>query len=496
MSRRGIIRDVPTALSRRKFLAAPAVAALAAQSKPRPNIVFLASDQHSSDMLGCYGNPQVISPNLDRLASEGIRFRHCISNSPVCSAFRGMLMSGQHPLYNGVFCNDVGIRPGIVKYFGEVLRDSGYRMGYVGKWHLYGGDRKRPIPAGPDRLGFDDMFYSDNCTLQLGPKDSFYWNEKNERVLYHEWQPFGQAKQAVSFLDNCKPDQPFALFVSVHPPHNFGREQYKTELELMARYAGVDITLRPNVVDRPELHEWYRGHMAMITGVDTAFGRILDKLKEKGFDQNTIVVFTADHGDLLNSHGRTWPKSFPESESSRVPLLMRLPNRLRAGTVSDQLIGSLDLMPTLLGLMGAPIPSTCQGKNLASAIRRGSSDAADSVPFFYFDPGWRGVYTHRYTYSVAEPGSSKDPAFNWNTLYDREKDPFEQTNLFDSPSHRSVKDHLHQQTFAWMAKFHDPFPTGAELMKLCFNEKPQTILLQRPDNCRPPANPVDLLARK
>jgi arylsulfatase A-like enzyme len=406
-----------------------------------------------------------------------------------------MLMSGQHPLYNGVFCNDVGIRPGAVKYFAEVLRDTGYRTGYIGKWHLYGGDRKRPIPAGPDRLGFDDMFLSDNCSLRLGPNDSFYWNERGELTLYHEWQPFGQARQAVSFLDSCKSGQPFALFVSVHPPHNFGPEQYKTEPELMAAYANAKIKLRPNVTDTPEIREWYRGHMAMITGVDTAFGRILDKLREKGLDRNTIVVFTADHGDLLRSHGRIWPKSFPEAESSRVPLLMRLPERLRAGTVSDLLIGSLDLMPTLLGLMGAQVPSTCQGKNLADAIRRGSSDATESVPFFYFDPGWRGVYTDRYTYSFAEPGPPKAPAFNWNTLYDRQQDPFEQKNLFDSSAHRSIKEKLHRLSLSWMERFHDPFPTGAQLMKLCFNEASEAKLLQRPDNCRPPGRPVDLLAK-
>jgi arylsulfatase A-like enzyme len=485
--------------TRRDFLTIPALAALGpavlpCQTRPpRPNLLFLASDQHSSDMLGCYGNRPVISPNLDRLAAEGIRFRHCISNSPVCSPYRAMLMSGQHPLYNGVFCNDIAIRPGAVKYFAEVLRDSGYRTGYVGKWHLYGGDRRRPIPAGPGRLGFDDTFWSDNCTLRLGPKDSFYWNEKGERVLYREWQPFGQARQAVEFLEACTPERPFALFVSVHPPHNFGPDHYKTEPELMARYDAAKIRLRPNVADTPEMHEWYCGHMAMITGVDTAFGRILDKLREKGLDRNTIVVFTADHGDLLGSHGRPWPKSFPESESARVPLLMRLPNGQRAGTVSDLLIGSLDLMPTLLGLMGAGIPATCQGRGLADAIGRGSDDAVDCVPLFYFDPGWRGVYTRRYTYSVAEKGWQAKPGFDWNTLYDREKDPFEQNNLFESAAHRAVKEKMHQLTLAWMEKFRDPFPTGAELMRICFNAKPQEILMQR-ENARLAARPIDLLA--
>ncbi len=199
-----------------------------------------------------------------------MRFAHCISNAPVCSPFRSMLMSGQHPLYNGVFCNDVSILHN-GPHLAEVLRDAGYRTGYVGKWHLYGGDRNRPIPAGADRLGFDDLFLSDNCSLQFGPKDSYYWNAQGEKTLYHEWQPYGQAKQAIDFLDAQSPDRPFALFMSVHPPHNFGKEHYKTEPELMAKYDPASVHLRPNVEDTPEMRDWYRGYMAMVTGVDEAF---------------------------------------------------------------------------------------------------------------------------------------------------------------------------------------------------------------------------------
>ncbi|MBW2252879.1 MAG: sulfatase-like hydrolase/transferase [Deltaproteobacteria bacterium] len=114
----------------------------ASSKAKRPNLVFVFSDQQSQDMLGCYGNHGIKTPHLDRLAAEGLRFNHCISTSPVCTPFRGMLMSGQHPLYCGAMHNDVPLLANNGPYFGHVLRDAGYRMGYVGKWHLLGAVRE------------------------------------------------------------------------------------------------------------------------------------------------------------------------------------------------------------------------------------------------------------------------------------------------------------------------------------------------------------------
>jgi len=186
--------------------------------KARPNLLFVLSDQHSSDMLGCYGNRQVISPNFDRLAAEGVRFDHCISSSPVCTPYRGMLLSGQHPLRTGALDNDLRMLPGDGAYLGEVLRDAGYRTGYIGKWHLYGGDRVRPIPPGPDRYGFDDTFISNNCTVTFDEERAYYWDEQGNRTLYGDWEPYAQTRQALDFLDDQPTEGPFALFVAWHPP--------------------------------------------------------------------------------------------------------------------------------------------------------------------------------------------------------------------------------------------------------------------------------------
>lgn len=437
--------------------------ALAAHPSPegRPNLVYVFSDQQSWDMLGCYGNKDLITPHFDRLADEGVRFNYCISNYPLCTPYRGLLMSSQHPLRTGAMQNDLQMLPGNGKYFGEVLRDAGYHTGYYGKWHLYGGDRVRPIPPGPYRYGFDHEFLSNNCTLRFGKELAYYWDENGKKQLYGDWEPYAQTRQAMAFLDRHAGDaKPFALFMSWHPPHNWGRAHagYDAPEDCLKRYDPVKIHLRPTVKDTPVHREQYQGHMAMISSLDRAFGWLMDKLEEKDLTQNTIVVFTSDHGDLLRSYD--WPKfkSRPEDGSCRVPLLIRFPKRLKPA-VRDVLISSLDLMPTLLGMMDLPIPDTCQGQNLTEAIIEGRDDAVESVPLFHISASWRGIYTRRYTYSYSVRSSDGKSLFAkkhfFNHLYDRQKDPAEMHDLYDVPEYAALQKRLHQQTLDWMKRFDD-----------------------------------------
>jgi len=418
----------------------------------QPNLLFVFSDQQSSDMLGCYGNDQIITPNIDRMAAEGVLFKHCISSSPVCTPYRGMLMSGMHPLYNGCLVNDIQMLPGNGNYFGEVLRDAGYRMGYIGKWHLYGGIRDRGIPPGPMRYGFDHEFFSNNCKLEYGAEDAFYWDENGEKVNLDQWEPDGQTNQALAFIDQHAGRQPFALFISWHPPHNWV-ERYGAPSDYEKLYDTSEIEVRPTCEDTPVSRVEYQGYMAMCTNLDDNIGRLLKKLEEKGVRDNTLVVYTSDHGDLIRSYGiHDWHKSVPEHVASRVPLILNWPEKL-SPRVSEMLVGTLDLMPTLLGLLGIKPPGTCQGSNYAAALKEGKDQPTESVPFFFWGStsDWRGVYTHRYTYAFEPPGATR----GINVLYDRQKDPHELENLFDSPDHVKVREELHALTKKWMEKFHD-----------------------------------------
>ncbi len=430
----------------------------------RPNLVFVMSDQHSWDMLGCYGNSDLKTPHFDRLAREGIRFNHCVSNSPLCTPYRGILMSSRHPLETGAMVNDVQMLPGNGTYLGEVLRDAGYRMGYFGKWHLYGGERVRSVPAGPFRYGFDHEFLTNNCTLLFDADRAYYWDPQGRKQLYGAWEPYAQTKQAIEFIKQHAKRR-FALFLAWHPPHNWGRKHagYSAPDDMLDLYDPATLHLRPTVADNPEIRLKYQGHMAMISSLDRAFGELLQTLDELELTENTLVIFTSDHGDMLMSYG--WPnfKGRAEDGSCRVPLLVRYPTRLQH-RVSELLIGTFDLMPTILGLMGLPIPQTCRGLDLTDAILHSRDDAVQSQPLFLLPANWRGIYTRRYTYSFSVAPDAPPPAgLSYNILYDRTSDPWQQHNLFESADHKQIRRELHQATLKSMARFGD---TGFHFQEL------------------------------
>ncbi len=463
----------------------------------KPNLLFVFSDQQSFDMLGCAGNPQIKTPNLDAFSREGIRFAHAVANCPVCTPCRSMLITGRHPLHNNCFGNDRRMlnREEIGPGFGDALRDAGYRMGYVGKWHLYGGKRDRPIPPGPDRHGFDDLFLSNNCHVNYHPDHSFYWSDNGEKVMFEKWEAAGQTEQALAFLDACTEDKPFCLFVSWHAPHNHAggnREDYwgfDAPEAFKALYNEDEIVPREHLPNTAQNRRMTLGYYALCSAVDHHFGQLMKKLEEKGLAENTLVVFTADHGENFGSHASRTHKGTPQDVSVRVPLLMRLPGVIPAEHVSQLLIGMLDMPCSLLGLMGHEVPSNWQGLDLSEAILNRDNHAVDSVPLFHFSPSWRGVYTHRYTLAMENIERTPDvnkrfgcdlfkkrkTVPNYNVLYDREEDPLQRNNLINETEHLDKIWELTQLTHAWCAKFNDPFYSYKRLMEIVGDREVMTL---------------------
>jgi arylsulfatase A-like enzyme len=435
----------------------------------RPKLVFVFTDQQSRDMLGCYGNADIKTPHLDAFSTDSIRFEHCVSNSPVCTAYRGILLTGQHPLRNGALHNDLPLLANNGTTFAQALTGAGYRTAYVGKWHLLGHDRDRPVPPGPMRYGFDETFLTNNCHMDYRPGHCFYWNEEGRKVFFDEWEVDAQTRQAVDFLDTCRADEPFALFVSWHPPHDVGFDpetltfQYGTEPDLMHLYDPAAIRLRPSARDTPEIRRAYHGYYAMCSGVDRAFGHLIDTLKARGLYDNTLIAFTSDHGDNLHSYGYTISKDHPEDTAVRVPLLLHLPRQSR-GRTSDLLVGALDLMPTLLGLLGIAVPDTCEGRDLSRPIQERDDNAVESVPLFFHRPSWNGVYTCEHTYGRGElqhwhRDENGQPALHTvpvRALYSRAGDPFQLCNRYDNPDCAALRERLEALTKEWMKHFGDP----------------------------------------
>lgn len=448
----------------------------AQKNEKKPNLLIVLSDQHSYDMLGCNGNKNIKTPNLDKFAQQGARFTHAFTNQPVCTPFRGMLMSGNHPLKNGAFVNDVPLIPNKSKLLGEVLKENGYQTAYIGKWHLMGGNRNRPIPKGEMRYGFDTLL-TNNCHLDFRPGKCFFWNDENEKQYFNDWEVYGQTNQVLDYLENIDKSKPFALIVSWHPPHDWGKftgvdgkkhYMYDTLEELEALYSPDDIKVRPGMEPTEDLKRMYHGYMAMVSGVDKAFGMIMQKLEDIEENDNTLVMFSADHGDMLESHGAVLPKQYPHDYSAHLPLLMRLPSKIKQNTVSDAFIGPMDIMPTALSFLGIDNTQQLDGKDLSKIILNGKSQKVKYMPMWNFENltekntiPWRGILTKKYTFGY---GLEDDKLVN--VLFDRQKDPDQLSNLFGDPDYAKVQKKLKKQTLNWMEQFNDSFYTKEDFIKI------------------------------
>jgi arylsulfatase A-like enzyme len=447
------------------------------KEEKKPNVLIVLSDQHSYDMVGAYGNDQIITPNLDKLATEGVRLTNAFANQPVCTPFRGMIMSGMQPLKNGAFINDAPLLPNKSKLLGQLLKEQGYQTAYIGKWHLLGGDRDRPVPKGELRYGFETLL-TNNCHVDFRPGKAFFWNENDEKEYFDEWEVYGQTNQALDYLENIDRSKPFALIVSWHPPHDWGKFEgedgkmhyrYDTMEELMSLYDRDSINMRPGLEPTPDRKRMYHGYMSMVSGVDKAFGMLMDKLKEIGVEDNTLTVFSADHGDMLESHDAILPKQYPHDYSNHIPFIVKYPGKLKAGSTSDAMFGALDIMPTILGLMDIESPQQYDGIDISKALTSNDGNTQEFVPLWLYKRGvannnnWRGVVTKDYTYAM---GKAEDSIALTNVLYDRKKDPYQLHNLFNNPEYAEVKKNLEKLTYQWMETYNDKFYGVEDFMRI------------------------------
>ncbi|MDQ6699057.1 MAG: sulfatase [Acidobacteriota bacterium] len=432
-------------LTRREFSCAAmgALAASANQAK-RPNILFIMPDQLRAQALGCMGNTDVRTPNIDRMASEGLLLPNTFANTPVCCPARANILTGKYAHRNGMVANDLRLRESEVT-MAEAFRDAGYRTGFIGKWHLDGGKRLPGfVPPGPRRQGFE-FWAANECSHTHF--NTQYFRDTPEPIPIRTFEAEAWTTLALEFL-RSKDSRPFFLTVAMGPPH----DPYKAPPEFAKLYDPAKLKMRPNWKPEPglpgpkDIAEYY----GMITAVDEQIGKLLAAVGD-----DTIVLLSSDHGDMLGSQGRRLKRK-PWEESIRIPGVMRYPNRIRAGSRSDAFFTHVDFAPTLLGLCNVKAPPGMQGADLSAVIageHRGS--APDSAFLQIFGPyrgdgtedAWRGVRTHNHMYARFE---SKP----W-VLYDVQKDPFEMTNLVDDPASKSLVKEMDGRLQQWMSRTGD-----------------------------------------
>jgi arylsulfatase A-like enzyme len=431
-----------------------------------PNIVFVFADQWRAQDTGYAGNTDVLTPNLDKLETGSVNFKNAVSCCSVCSPYRASLITGQYPLKHGLILNDLQLNNKAVS-FAEALSSAGYDTGYIGKWHLDGSGRSEYIP--PHRRQGFDYWKVLECTHDYN-KSAYYAGDSDQKLYWDGYDAIAQTRDAEKYIKkHAKSNKPFALFLSWGPPHNPYRSGPKMWLDY---YSAKKLKMRENVAaeDYEKAHQDISGYYAHCSALDRCVGDLLSTIRDSGISDNTIFVFTADHGDMLYSHGNI-RKQQPWDESVRVPFLVKCPERWGVSPrPSEEMINSPDIMPTVLSLCGVDIPKTAEGNDYSSVIKGADKNLESSAlimcpaPFGEWRRSnggteYRGVRTKRYTYVRKLNGP-------W-LLYDNENDPCQLDNLCDKPQYSDLQKELESQLRYWLQKTGDDFVSGAELLKRC-----------------------------
>lgn len=417
-------------------------------TKRPPNVVFILPDEWRAQSLGCMGNHDVQTPHLDKLASEGTLFRHTLANTPLCCPARANMLTGTYPSRNGMVANDLRLRESTAT-MGELYSQAGYKTGYVGKWHLDGGPRLPGfIPPGPRRHGFQ-YWAANECNHNYF--HGWYFRDENVPIISDRFEPEYWTDRAIEFLYESQ-DRPFFLMLALGTPH----DPYLAPEKYMMLYDPKKLPMETNWVEGVHggSREDIAGYYAMMTAVDEQIGRVLQALKQLNLDDNTIVFFSSDHGNMLGSQGRIL-KKLPWEESIRVPGIIRYPKAIPSGRTSDVLFSHVDFAPTLLSLCGLPVPKEMQGTDQSQAALGKAEQGPSSAYFQNFGPylasgqkhAWRAIRTEKYMYARRE----SEP---W-LLYDLEKDPYEMNNLIQASSSHSLVQDLDAKLMQWMNKTGD-----------------------------------------
>ena len=463
-------------LSRRQFVrAAGGAAALSVagasgaegesvKDRRKPNIVFVFADQWRAQATGYAGDPNAKTPHLDKLAKSSVNFTNAVSGCPVCTPYRGSLLTGRFPLTHGLFLNDLCLRADATS-LAEAYTAAGYDTAYIGKWHIDGHGRSSFIPR-KRRQGFDYWKVLE-CTHDYNA--SAYYGDTNVKLRWEGYDATAQTRDAQQYVrDHAKGDKPFVLVLSWGPPHNPYQTAPKKYRDMFPRQTAIK--LRPNVPagKRRAAQKDLQGYYAHGAALDACVGDLLATLDEAGIAEDTVFVFTSDHGDMLGSQGER-RKQRPWDESIMVPFLLRYPAALgKAGKEIDMPINTPDIMPTLLALSGVKVPATVEGKDFSRVVTgQAKADNAAALitcpsPFGEWTrqqggKEYRGVRTKRYTFV-------RDLEGPW-LLFDNQADPYQMKNLVNDPKHSDVQKKLDTLLAAKLKVTNDEFLPGTAYIK-------------------------------
>jgi len=448
----------------------------------RPNLILVLADQLRYQSCGYAGDARARTPNLDAFAKEGVNFRNAISGHPVCAPYRASLFTGKYTTSTGMVINELRMNPNH-DCLAHVLTRNGYDTAYIGKWHLWANelgnhyDAKNSFtPPGPDRLGFDGFWAAYNFHHEYFK--AYYHTDSPAKIPINGYEPDVQTDLAIEQIKRLsRAGKPFALVLSIGTPHDpWGHDNVPTNYYAMFADEGGKprFTKPPNYKpendpysdawgrfkgprERESIPAMLRGYYAMIANLDWNLGRLLKAIDAAGIRDDTLVLFTADHGEMMGAQGRRAKNIFYE-EAVRVPFLMRWAGKVPPGLTSDACLNTPDIMPTLLGMMGLPIPKKVEGTDL-SHCAFGKPGPEPEAAFLQntgacaiWEDGceWRALRDKRFTYAIYRKDRKE-------LLFDNQSDPYQFHNLADSPGHKATLERFRALLAKRMKELDDNF---------------------------------------
>ena len=437
------------------------------------NIIFYFTDQQRADTCGCFGQPLHITPNLDALAGEGVKFDYAFTPQPVCGPCRALFQTGRYPTDTGCFRNNIML-PQTVKTLANYIEEAGYETAYIGKWHLASdGELEQPpvidhaTTAIPLHLrgGYTGFWRaSDVLEFTSHGYDGYVFDEHDKRIDFSGYRVDCMTDFALDYLDTWDGDKPFFMTIShIEPHHQNDRKHYEGPDGSKQRFRDFILPGDLQALGGDARDE-YPDYLGACASLDENLGRLVEKLKRKKIYDNTVIIFASDHGshfrtrnldDHLNGYD-DYKRSCHDA-CLRVPLVIR-GGSFQGGIAVDQLVSTESLPKTILALAGVDVKDAMIGENLLDVVTGTSENRVNEVYAQISESRvGRVIRTVDYTYSVYAPGINGGAAasarvYEDDFLYDLKQDPYQLTNLIADPAYASVKMSLRERLLAWIEK--------------------------------------------
>ena len=435
------------------------------------NIIFYFTDQQRWDTCGCFGQPLDITPNLDQLAREGVKFDNAFSPQPVCGPCRALFQTGRWPTETGCFRNNIMLPAG-VKTLGNYIEEAGYETAYIGKWHLASdGELEQPptidhtVTAIPRELrgGYTGFWRAaDVLEFTSHGYDGFVFDENDRRVDFKGYRADCINDMALEFFDQYDGKKPFFMTISqIEPHHQNDRKHYEGPEGSKERFNDFVLPEDLKALGGNAAEE-YPDYLGQCASLDENLGRLVAKLKEKGLYENTVIIFASDHGSHFltrnrDSHlnGYDDYKRSCHDAALHVPLVIA-GGPYRGGLAVEELVSTASLPKTILALAGVDVGDAMIGENLLDVVEKKDDNRPNEI-FAQISESRVGrcIRTARYTYSVYAPGVNGGAAaasdrYADDFLYDMEQDPHQLNNVVADPAYAQVKAALRERLLDWI----------------------------------------------